>query len=66
MVELLPARFEGPPFFGCNLFFLAFLFFFFFFSVSSASSRRVCKKPYFYRDFFAHPAKASSDIIQQQ
>ena len=44
MVELLPARFQGPPFFGVLLFFLAF---FFLFSVSSASSKRVCKKKLF-------------------
>ena len=48
MVELLPARFQGPPFFGCY-FFLG--LFFLLFSVSSASSKRVCKKNYFYRVF---------------
>ena len=46
MVELLPARVEGPPFFGCNLFFGPF-FVSSFFAVSSASSRRVCKTTLF-------------------
>ena len=43
MMELLPARFQGPPVFGCYCF-LGLFFLFFFFSVSSASSKRVCKK----------------------
>ena len=60
-VEVLPARFEGPPFLGCNLF-LAFFFIFVLFSVSSASSKRVCQKnPIFIGVFLAHPSKASSD-----
>ena len=50
-VELLPARFQGTPFFGC-FFFFVFFFFFFFFSVSSASSKRVCKKNLFLLVFF--------------
>ena len=44
---------------------MLFFGFFLLFSVSSASSKRVLKKPYFYR-VFAHPSKASSDIMQQQ
>ena len=55
MVELLPARFQGPPFFGCY-FFWAFFFFLFLFLLHLA---RGCAK-------FAHPSKASSDIMQQQ
>ena len=65
MVELLPARFEGPPFFGCYLF-LGLFFVFLLFSVSSASSNRVCQKKTIFIGFFAHPSKASSDIMQQQ
>ena len=41
------------------------LFFSYCFSVSSASSKRVLKKSLF-KGFFAHPSKASSDIMQQQ
>ena len=63
MVELLPARFQGPPFFGCY-FFLT--FFFLLFSVSSASSKRVCQNNPIFIGFFAHPSKASSLIMQQQ
>ena len=51
MVELLPARFQGP-FKKWVLLFLA--FFSSCFSVSSASSKRVLKKTYFHR-VFAHP-----------
>ena len=48
MVELLPARFQGPPKMGVT-FFCPFLFLLF--SVSSGSSERVLKKNYFYRVF---------------
>ena len=65
MVELLPARFEGPPFFVCNLFFWPFFFVSSFFLFLLHLVEGCAKTPYFYR-FFAHPAKASSDIIQQQ
>ena len=60
-VELLPARFQGPPKMGVTSFCLVFSSF----SVSSASSKRVLKKTIFI-GFFAHPSKASSDIMQQQ
>ena len=56
--------FSRPPIFWVLLF-LAF-FFFFFCSVSSASSNRVCQKNHIFTGFFAHPSKASSDIMQQQ
>ena len=46
-MELLPARFQGPPFFGCYFFFVFFFFVFLLFSVSSASSKRVLKKTLF-------------------
>ena len=63
MVELLPARFQGPPFFGCYFFFGPFFFFFFLFLLHLA---RGCAKKTIFIGFFAHPSKASSDIIQQQ
>ena len=44
MVELLPARFQGPPKKWVLLFWGLF---FHLFSVSSASSKRVCKKKLF-------------------
>ena len=67
MVELLPARFQGPPFFGCYLFFWPlFPFFSSFFCFFCIQQQAVAKKPYFYRVFCAHPSKASSDIMQQQ
>ena len=67
MVELLPARFQGPPFFGCYLFFWPLSFFLFCLSVSSASSNRLWpKNPIFIGFFCAHPSEASSDIMQQQ
>ena len=62
MVELLPARFEGPPFFGCNLFFGPF-FFIFLFLLHLVEG--CAKKPIFI-GVFAHPSKASSAIMQQQ
>ena len=65
MVELLPARFQGPPKNGCYFVFGPF-FFVLLFSVSSASSKRVLKKKPIFIGFFAHPSKASSDIMQQQ
>ena len=56
MVELLPARFQGPPKMGV-IFFGPFFFFLLLFSVSSASSKRVCKKKPIFVGFFAHPSK---------
>ena len=61
-VELLPARFQGPPKMGVT-FFEA--FFSSCFSVSSASSTGCSKKPIL-KGFFEHPSKASSNIMQQQ
>ena len=46
-------------------FFLGLFFFFFFFLFLLHLARGCSKKPYFYR-VFAHPSKASSDIMQQQ
>ena len=43
MVELLPARFQGPPKMDVTFFWAVFLLF----SVSSASSKRVLKKNLF-------------------
>ena len=52
MVELLPARFQGPPFFGCYFFFgFLFFLFFFFFLFPQHLARGCSKKPYFYRVF---------------
>ena len=62
MVELLPARFQGPPFFGCYLF-IGFFFLLFLFLLHLA--RGCSKKPNFV-GFLAHPSKASSAIMQQQ
>ena len=45
MVELLPARFQGPPKNGCNFWFF-FFFFFFLFLLHLARGR--AKKNYFY------------------
>ena len=52
MLELLPARFQGPPKMDV-IFFLAFVFFSSFFSGSSASSKRLLKKTLFLW-FFLH------------
>ena len=57
--------FKAPPKLGVT-FFLGLFFFFFFFSVSSASSKRGAQKKPIFIGFFAHPSKASSDIMQQQ
>ena len=54
--------FKAPHFLGVIF---VWAFFFLLLSVSSASSKRVCKKTFFI-GFFAHPSKASSDIMQQQ
>ena len=53
MVELLPARFEGPPKFGCKFFLGLFFFFFSLFPFLLHLARGCVKKPYFYR-FFLH------------
>ena len=55
--------FSRPPKNWVLLFFGPFFFFFFLFLLHLA--RGCSKKTYFYR-FFAHPSKASSDIMQQQ
>ena len=62
MVELLPARFQGPPKMGCN-FFGAFFSFFVLFLLHLA---RGCVKKTLFLLVFPHPSKASSDIMQQQ
>ena len=54
MVELLPALFQGPPFFGCYLFFWPLSFFLFCLSVSSASSNRLWPKNPIFIGFFVH------------
>ena len=54
MVELLPALFQGPPFFGCYLFFWPLSFFLFCLSVSSASSNRLWPKIPIFIGFFVH------------
>ena len=51
MVELLPARFQGPSFFGCYFFWVLF---FLLFSVSSASSKRVLNKKPIFIGVFLH------------
>ena len=65
MVELFPARFQGPPKKWMLLFFWPLFFFLLFFLVLLHLARGCSKKPIFI-GFFAHPSKASSDIMQQQ
>ena len=62
MVELLLARFQGPPKNGCYSFWAFFFFLFFLFLLHVA---RGCSKKTYFR-YFAHPSKASSNIMQQQ
>ena len=58
--------FQGPPKFGCKFFLGLFLFFFFFFLFLLHLARGCVKKNPIFIGFFAHPSKASSDIMQQQ
>ena len=55
---------KAPHFLGVTFFFGLFFFFFFLFLLHLVEG--CAKNPIFIGFFFAHPAKASSDIIQQQ